>query len=271
MKRGKTLGKKISILLLCVMLTGLCACRTKAPSDTADTSDSVGAYVDESGTIVYTFGDPVETSRDDGQLIHRSANEATDLPDGSITLQQAKNIIDTCAFEQLYLPCSTSSFGKYYEGTEKIGTAGYLVFSLYAEKNGTRLFVGTHVLVSTDGKSVVKENWAGTHESVKTDSTGEDKTEKELYPEADVSPTEAIFAIYSKDKEKLGLENELIDYTFEIDTKLHTIKSVPCYKLTPKLYYTKSVKMSAPIYVSSDGKNNVMIMDTATSEYSVVS
>ena len=271
MKKGNISVRKISVLLLCLVMTGLCACKAKAPAPASESGDKVGAYVDESGTIIYTFGDPVDTSRDDGEVLHRSADEATELPDGSISLQQAKDILDTCSFEQFYLPCSMSSFEKYYEGTEKIGSTEYLVFSIYAEKNGARIFVGTHALVSTDGKTVLKENWAGTHDSAVTDSTSEDKTEEQLFPEAKVSPGEAIFAICSKDKEKLGLENELIDYTFEIDTKLHTIKSVPCYKLTPKLYYTKSVQMAAPIYVSSDGNGNVIITDTATSEYMVVS
>ena len=182
MKRGIALKKKIALLLLCVMLTGLCACRTKAPQSSAEDSGSVGAYIDESGTIVYTFGDPDESSRDDGTLIHRSPEAATDIPEGSISPDQAADVLDSCSFEKFYLPCSTSSFLKYYEGSEKVGKTEYLVFSFYAEKNGVRLFAGTHALVSTDGNTVMKENWAGSYEPVEKEAAARTRPNRSCIP-----------------------------------------------------------------------------------------
>lgn len=274
MKRGRALYKRITLAVLCLLMTGLCACNSGSNSSSSapqGSEESLGVYINEDGRIVYTFGDPDEEPADTGAVLHRDPNEPKEVPEGSISHEEAKKVLDSCSFEELYLPCSVSGLSAKYEGIEEIGTKKYLKYSFYAEKNGTRIFLGTNACVSPDGKTVYKKNWASKYDPVETGSSRNDKTQSELYPEASVSPEEAIFVLAGADLKALGLTEALTDYTFETDSRLHTIKSLPCYKITPKLYMTAGMEMKSPVYITADGSGHIMIPDNSTGEYSVVS
>lgn len=250
------------LALTAVFAAGLCGCSVPASQQQSSKSTQ------NSSTLIYSIGEQPDIP--EGELVERKNGDEGDIPEESITTAEAEKLLDGCGFDQFYLPESVKTFKKHFDGVEKITDKDCLIFSFYAEKDGERIYLGTKAAVGTDGKSVYKLGWANAYEPVETDSADKDKTVSELYPDAKVSPSEAVTAILSKDKEALGLGYDMKDYTFEAETKLHTIKGVPCYKFTPKLFYSLSVKLLSPIYVTADGKSNVLILDPSTAGYTVI-
>lgn len=255
------MGKKVFTALLTLALAaGLCGCA----SPSAESSKSN----ENSSTLIYSIGEQVSIPQ--GELITRADGDESALPEGSISVSEAESILDGCEFSQFYLPESVSVFKKHFEGVEKHSEKDCLIFSFYTEKDGERLYLGTKAAVSADGRSVFKLGWANAYEPAEMSSADKDRTNNELYPDAAVSPSEAVTAILDKDKASLGLDLDLKEYTFETDTKTQTIMGVPCYKFTPKLYYDLSIKLCSPVFVTSDGKANVLILDPSTAGYTVI-
>ena len=129
------------------------------------------------------------------------------------------------------------------------------------------MFVGTDVLVSDDGKAVYRLDSTNSYQSVQPGTASEDKTADQMYEGAKIKPVDALLSIFDLDKERLGLTEEIIDYTFEADDELVTKKSVKCYQFTPKISYNGGIQFSSPIYVAADDSGRIFALDKTKNEY----
>ena len=76
-----------------------------------------------------------------------------------------------------------------------------------------------------------------------------------------------LLSIFDLDKERLGLTEEIIDYTFEADDELVTKKSVKCYQFTTKISYNGGIQFSSPIYVAAEDSGRIFALDKTKNEY----
>lgn len=257
--------KKIIIFVsLLAMAFTLCACSQEEDNGgVVDVPSTTEFYETSDGTLVYNDG---ASKINEGSLIERNGdNIEVSAPENSISIDKAEEMLNTCAFEDLYLFQSVKDYKKYYCGTVSYNDSMYYSFDFYAEKDGQRVFAGTNCLVSCDGKNILKKDWTGDYVVVKQNKAKSEKSPSELYKSAKVMPNEALLSLTAFSKDQLGLEYELISYTFEGETETQTIKSIKCYKFTPKLYYTNSVKMLSPYYVTVDGSNRIFTADKENS------
>lgn len=245
----------VSALALSLFLT---AC-SPGSAENSVTSSSAQWYETSDGTVVYNDN---ASKTDEGSLIERNGNKnEVSSPENSISIEKATSMLDTCAAEDLYLPQSVKNYEKYYSFTVNYGDALYYSFDFYVEKDGKRVFAGTNCLVACDGTQILKEDWMGGYVPVKQNKASSDKSVSEMYGNVKITPNEALLTLASFSEKELGLEYSFLTYTFETDTEISTVKGIKCYKITPKLYYTNSVKMLSPYYVSVDGKNRVFTSD----------
>lgn len=260
---------KKRILTLCsvAIIIAFCGCSTGRNSDVDESSERVSVTAD-SGIITYQTDNTQEFSDVGGNIRERDANEPeVSAPDGSITIEQAKELVDKCAFEQFYLPSAVSDYKKYYYGTVKMNDKNYYSMCFYAEKNSVRMFVGTDFYVSCDGDEILRCDWSGNLEDVEPIGNSEDKNEKEIYKDSKISAEDALFLLNDVGSKKLGLTEKLNSYTFEIDAGLSTKRGIKCYCITPKLKYENGIKIFKPIYVTADGTDRILMYNETTSDY----
>lgn len=262
--------KKIFTGFIIAVMLGLSGCAVSSGTESTQGNDDTeySVYGTDDGAVTYDFGGGNNAAEVSGDPIERNGNTVeVSAPDGSISIDKAKELVDSCSFEKFYLPVKTADCGKYYYGTINIGCEEYYSMCFYLEKNSLLMYVGTDFAVSCDGKEVLKKNWTGTYEEVELGSSSDDKTFDEMYEGAEITPEEALFALNGVEAEKLGLTEKLSSYTFEIDSKLYTRKSIKCYQITPKLNYENGITLGSPIYVTADGTNRIMMYDSAGDDY----
>ena len=252
--------KKIIIFVsLISMAFTLCACSQNDEEGMYDVTPENGFYETSDGTLVY---DDNASKIDEGSLITRNGdNVEVSAPENSISREKAEEMLDGCAFEDLYLVQSVKDYKKYYFGTVSYGGSMYYSFDFYIEKDAKRVFAGTNCLVACDGTDILKKDWTGNYVTIKQNKASSEKSPSELYKSAKIMPNDALLTLTEFSDSQLGLEYELSAYTFEGETEIQTVKSIKCYKFTPKLNYTNSVKMLSPYYITVDGTNRVFTAD----------
>ncbi len=228
--------KKIGVAVMAALLmAAVCGCEEGEPplSTVSDTSVS-----------------QAETS-----VISKNKTDTVSVPSESIPFEEACAILDTCGAKETGLPQSMKDFQKYYFGTvQYYGKAYYSIYP-YVESNDQKIFVGTNLLVScSDGGLVLKKSWLGVYEEVPTGTAAEDLSWKEQYPDAKISPTDAVKVLAEKN---LGLERPLSDYVFEFLEETETAQGIPCYMVTPKMELTNSTQLLKKMYLSADGSGAV--------------
>lgn len=259
----------LSVLGAALVIT-FCGCGAGTDTDTDTNSDTVSVVM-EDDKLIYKTENADEFSEVGGKLVERGADEPeASAPEGSITLDRAKEIADSCAFEQFYLPSPTSNYEKYYYGTVNLNNNEYYSMCFYTEKDSVRMYVGTDFYVSCDGKNVLRCDWSGNLVDCEIGGNSGDKTAEELYSGAKITPEDALFALNGTESEKLGLTEKLSSYTYEIDAKLYTKRGIKCYCVTPKLKYENGIKILSPIYVTADGTGRLLMYNEQTSDYEQV-
>lgn len=259
---------KIIIGTLVVSVLSLSGCKKGSFSDMSpNNQNSVEGYTVTSEGIYIDTEKISDVSVEDGYLIgHTGDKPDVSAPQGSISFEDAVKILDSCSFEKFYLPQKVSNYEKHYYETIRHNEDDCYMIGFYINKNGASIYLGTNALVSCDGKKVYKQSWMGSYEEVKIGSSENDKTFQELYPDAKITPDDALFVIESKGKAALELMENLTQYTFEIDTGLVEKNGVKCYAVYPKLNYEHRVKIFECIYVSADGENRVFIKDNESED-----
>lgn len=265
--------KKILSLILAVSLSGcLCACARDEDTTLTDADDEVDVSVYETsdGNIVYNYnidGSKTESIENIDLRIHNNSEEEVSAPDGSIDIEKAEEILDGCSNYRIYLPGKIKDFKKFYNGTVEMNGKDYYSMSFYMESSGKKIFVGSDVIVACDGSAVYRVDLANAYQPVKMESADEDKEQSVQYPDASISAKDALIYAVEADREKTGLGEDLSAYTFELGEKLIVKKSISCYKITPKLTYSNSVKLGTPIYVAADGSERAFTYDSETDDY----
>ncbi|MGN0471186.1 MAG: hypothetical protein ACI4GV_09770 [Acutalibacteraceae bacterium] len=256
--------KKIIIFVsLLAMALTLCACSQGQDESSLSVSSENSFFEASDGILVYNDN---ASKIDEGSLITRNTDIVeVSAPENSISLEKAEEMLDGCAFEDLYLFQSVKDYKKYYSGTVSQSGSMYYSFDFYIEKDGQRVFAGTSCLVACDGKDIMKKDWTGSYVTVQPNKASDEKSPSELYKSAKVLPNDALITLTEFSDSQLGLEYELSAYTFECETEIQTLKSIKCYKFTPKLNYTNSVKMLSPYYITVDGTNRVFTSDKENS------
>ena len=257
------MNKRILAVLVSAVMLGLCGCNGGGTGDEEEYygGDDVSVYVESDGTVVYDFEpEKSKAEHSDGKLVERTEQSIeVSAPEGSIDMKKAEEMIDSCSYEEFYLPGKVSDYQKYYSGTVEKNRKKYYSINLYLEKDSVRMYVGTNILVACDGSEILKQSWTGSYMPVETGSSKNDPSPEKLYKNVKILPDEALFVLNDVSSEKLGLDQKLSAYTFEIDNKLYTRKSLKCYQITPKLTYENTIKMGSPIYVVADGTNRIMM------------
>lgn len=263
--------KFISTILSAALLLGLCGCAFGTAEDPMDAEQNNGTrtYITSDGAVVFERSMDNPTEEISGNIITRDTTEKdVSAPEGSISFEEAVRLTDACSYKELFLPTAVQNYQKHYFGTIEENGIPYYDIGFFLEKNSVRIFVGTELLVSCDGKSILKKDWTGSWMPLEEEGTSDISGN----PFADVpsTPQDALFALTKVDSRKLGLSEGFFTYTYEIDTKLHERKSIKCYKITPKLEYENGLRYAAPIYVTADGTNRIMLHDDATDDYILI-
>ena len=274
MKGRNKMKRKIFITLLAGCMCLLCACSSPAEESSAGGHTEPSIFEDSDGNIVYNynFDEDGVPPADKGDLKKRATEApAFAVAKNGISREEAEKILDESSSYRMYLPGKTADFKKFYNQTLKYEEKDYYSFSFYAEKNSVRMFVGTDVLVACDGSEVLRLDAANSYQQVEMNSAQDDKDAKQMYPDAKISAQDALFSLLDKDAEKLGLTENINDYTFEADDELVAKKSVNCYQFIPKLRYESSVQLGSAIYVASDDSGRIFALDNEKHEYDIVS
>ncbi len=237
--------KLITIALLCTAVS-LCGCSSKQqkPSQNDGSDDNIIIVPDTSQA-------PMGNER-----IKRPASPEVSAPDGSISIEEAYKLLDGCRMEDMYLVESMSTYKKYYFNTVDYLGEKYYSFYPYLEVGGKRIFVGTNVLVSCNGSVVLAKNWVGSYDIVTQAASQNDKPYTEKYPDAKISPNEALTAFAEKES-VLGLEYGIEEYIFESNDTTSDINGIPCYRIIPKIEYLDHIDILGNYYVSADSSKRI--------------
>ncbi len=264
--------KKIILVSALILSLSFCGCSAEGDnSEKTESSASQGAEVsaDESG-ITYTIRDVSHDTSTGDRIVISDDQDDISAPDDSISFKDACDIIDSCNMEELYLPQSAKDYKKLYCSTVKYQGKDYYSIYNYLEVKGQKIPVGTNCLVACDGSEILKKDWVGGYDPVKKNTAKNDKSIEDKYPDAKITPNEAITDAAEKG-EKLGLEYEVSSYVFEADDTLTEINGVACYKLTPKTEYTNSIELHTAIYVNAYGSGEVYLPVLGTDKYTTIS
>lgn len=238
--------KKTAALFLAagLMITALCGC---AKQEEKEYSEGVQISADESGI---TFFVSEASEIDQTARIDIKDGGKVSAPENSVSFEEACKLLDSCSMEALYLPQKASDFEKMYFAT--VDYEGGKYYSVYncVSVNGKKIPVGTNCLISYSGDKVLKKDWMGGYSVVDTNTADQDQTFDKMYPDATIKPTEAI-AVLAANEDKLGLDDSITKKVFEFDKKLFEVEGIPCYKITPKTEYTKSIELKTAYYVSA--------------------
>ena len=230
--------KKFAILA--ALLSAICllsACADEGGRDTApDSSRNVSVYENSKGNIVYEFNLDGEddTSPDQEEILqHRKPDATFTLPSGAVSLQKAEEILDGCSSYRIYLPGKIQDFKKRFNKVIQYHDKDFYSVSLYMEKNSVRMYVGSDVIIACDGSEAYRLDVAGAYQPLEMDGAENDKDASALYPSAKTSPLDALFLLNQFDRNRIGLKENMEDYTFEVTDALVTKNSIPCYQVTP--------------------------------------
>ncbi len=238
--------KKLIVIFLAALTAAMCGC-SQRNNTTSESSD--GDIIVVSDTSVKPLGD---------DRIKREHSPEVSAPSGSVSIEQACRLLDSCSMEQFYLSESMSKYKKYYFNTVDFNGEKYYSFYPYLEINGKKIYVGTNVIADCTGNFVLAKNWMGGYETVNTSTAINDRDYTERYPDAKISPNEALAVLTEKEK-LLGLDSDISEYIFETDETLSEINGVPCYRITPKVEYLDHIELLSPYYVLADKSSSVMV------------
>ncbi len=253
--------KKILTVVLLTSLLMLCACSNN--ENTADKEQAAGDYtlsMGSDGTLHYQFGEESARESSSDSVIKRTDDKIEpSAPEKSISYEEACQKIDACSAAALNLPMSASEYQKYYLSTVQEGDRDYYSVYLYLDNDRDRLYVGSNLLVACDGSGIKIKTWTSDYLDVDTKTTRavDDKPYTEVYAGAKISPNEALLQL-AKKGDKLGLERNLRDYTFEVNPKIATVDNTEYYKIAPKLEYKNSISIQSPYYVALSGNGTVL-------------
>lgn len=259
--------KRITAAAAAILILLSCGCGQKQEENSEEALDDATLIYERSdGTVVYSFDGSMHEVSDPGKSNKRNEEAAPiAAKDGGISSDEAMQLLDSYDGASFYLGFRTDLFKKYFNGIVEDEGTEYYSFSFYAEKDGKKIFAGTDAFVSIDGKNVLKRDWTGSLRLVeKTGKATSDKADG-----AEATAIEALLEILDADSEKLGLTEGVENYTFEIESKLTELKSLKWYRFIPKLGYDYEIRLGAPVYVSADGKGNI-IFSNGTSEYEII-
>ncbi len=267
--------KTMLALLIAISLCGLCGCGGSNSDDSSEDPVNMGSidmsvYENKDGNIVYHYNLDGETPAEEyseDTVKHREDDKKIESVTGGISLEEAEKILNGCSNERLYIPCKISELKKRFNDIVQFNDKDHYSVSLYYEKNSIRMYVGCDLLISCDGKEVYKQDATGSYQELELNSADKDKTTSEMYPNAKLSPEDALFTLNNFDRKILGLTEAMKDHTFEITDELITKNSIECYQITPKLICTRSVKYCSSIYVAADGSNRVLVINKDKSDY----
>lgn len=251
--------KKKLVMMSLLLSLALCGCAKQdqsKPENSGNSDSSVDIIVPESSDV--SMGD---------KLISRPESVEPSAPEGSIRLEEAEKMLDGYTMGSFYLTEPMSTYQKYYFGTVNYRGAAYYSFYPYLLIDGKRVLVGTNCLVSCNGKAVLAQNWMGGYDPAEKKTEGMDESYQKQYPDAKISPNEALAVLVKKSK-VLSLEKDISDYVFELDESLKEAGSALCYCITPKLEYTDHITLVKSYFVTADGSNTVLVTEEgAPDEY----
>ena len=191
-------------------------------------------------------------------VVQKNENKTVSSPNESISFEEACELLDKCSMTELELPQSAKDFQKYYFGTVDYYGKSYYSVYFYTEKDDKKIFVGSNVLVSCDGSFALVKNLFGQYEKLTENGCTSDKNYQELYPDAKISPAEALRSLADKD---LQTDYPLSKLVFDFGTALTEIQGIPCYDVTPKVEFTDSMTMLQKIYITADGSDKALKND----------
>ena len=237
MKKRRTSVLLLAAVLLTVLVSGGCAGNTQtssAPETPASKSES---------------------QKEQEPVIEKKSAGDPSAPDESISYEKACQMINECGMEELYLPMSALEYQKLYFGTVEYDGEMYYSVYPYLTVGSKKIFVGSNYLVACDGEFVLNKHWFGEYSVVNT-SCANDKSVKEMYPDAKITPNEALIMMAENEK-SLGLDRNISDYLFEVSHEMRVVNGVPCYKITPKLEYYDRIDLLQGLYVAADGSTGI--------------
>lgn len=245
--------KKIFLALLTVSL-GVCICGCgQVDESVPDTDDGDDGFK-------VTYNSQVQSSAEPKTpMIERNQTGDVSAPEGSISFEEACEILDKCSMQELSLPQSVKDYKKYYFATVDYDGKKYYSIYPYVEKNNKKVFVGANCLVSCSGSEVLVKDWLGHYEDAEIGNASYDKELNELYPNAKATPNEAVLSL--TEKKDLGLEYDLSKYTFEFLEETKDIQGINCFVITPKIEFEGEIKLSSKMYLNTDGSGKVYRTD----------
>ena len=253
---------KRMIALLCLSALLLCACSNKGGNDSSAGTES------STPAVEYKASTPDAATEKGAKLRRPEKEPQVSAPEGSIDFSEACKIIDKTDKESLKLVQSASEYKKYYNETVKyLDTDWYSVY-LCLEDNENRIFTGSNILVSCDGKRICRKTITSDYRELTGDrkSANDDKPYTELFPDAKLSPNDALLLVAKKDIKSLGLSGRLSDYLFNVSDEVTEFDSTVCYQITPVAEYEGSQERFSSIYVNIDGSGRMYLESAGTAE-----
>ncbi len=266
--------KRLLALLFAGIMCLMCGCSDDDSGSSGNAPEfggvDVSMYENEDGNVVYHYNLDGETPGGESSvdtLVHRAEEKKVEAADGGISLQKAEEILDSCSSYRVYLPGKIKNFKKRFNDIIQFNDKDYYSISFYVEKNSVRMYVGSDVIVACDGSEVYRQDAAGSYRPLEPGTAGNDKETAAMYPDAKITPEDALFTLYKYDRGKIGLDENMLDYTFEVREELSVMNNIQCYQITPKLTYASSVKLCPLIYVAADGSERVLILSSDKTGY----
>ena len=239
--------KRTMALILCVFtFAGLTACRDTETEESSDYDVDVSQTSD--GTLI--IGDASETSTE--EVSQRNLNEAeVSASDGSISFDEAVELLQSCQSTDMYLPDSPSEYEAFYVETTTINDIECYRIDLYLNVNSVPMFVGVPYAVSCDGQYVLEKTIVGSWSIIEPVSAEEQEDYLTIYDSPSFSPNEAIESVEKLTLEQVGIENELTDYYLRFEKTLYTVVDDECYRISVTAYTSSGVQIAAFIFVSA--------------------
>ncbi len=237
-------------LIIISLMTALMLSAGCTPNYQTDEKDAPKINSEDSGKAIIVTPSDTEPLGD----IRIERKEASDLtvPEGYISLDDAVELLYKCNREYMYLPENANTYKAYCTGIADYENSDYYSIYLYLDAGDERITVGTAYLVSCDGKTVRKKTWTGEFTSLKLDGSASDKDLSVRFPDAKITPNEALKMIAER-KPLLKLEFPLADYVFEMNENLYEADGAMCYNFTPKIEYTDHINLLGGFFVNIDG------------------
>lgn len=240
-------GLLLGVTLLCGVMLGGCA-----------TASQENKPVGEAPAVS-------QAPENDLIIPKKSAGDPSE-PKESISYENAIRLIDQCAKDELYLPQPAADYEKLYFGTIDYEGDKYYSVYFYINAGSKKVFVGSNCLVACSGDFVANKHWFGDY-SVVGGKASSDKTVKEEYPQAKITPNEALVMMAENEK-YLGLDHDFSDYIFEVNPELSQVSGTYCYRVTPKLEFYDRIDLQQNLYVAADGSKAVYrATSSAASEF----